>query len=122
MSRHPLFENFEPMKLAVTEWMARLISENRVQHHASKSRHGQAYKTSFFSQRPDTANCWRTSYLDARKSFWKFLRKTCVSAKFIPPDSSDYLYAAWDGYLEKLYTYVEKAAAGFPKTLTPIPM
>ena len=52
MSRHPLFGSFELMKSAVTEWMNRQITENRIRHHASKSNHGRAYKTSFFSQRP----------------------------------------------------------------------
>ncbi len=52
MARHPLYPNHEPMKEAVAAWMDRVLRENRVQHHASLSKHKQAYKTSFFSQRP----------------------------------------------------------------------
>lgn len=115
MSRHPLFESFEPMKLAVTEWMNRQITENRVQHHASKSNHRQAYKTSFFSRRQENANPDRHFYL-MREKLLDISPKDLRLRKVHPPEFSDYLYTAWDGYLGKLYTYVERAAAGFLKT------
>ena len=67
MSRHPLFETFEPMKSAATDWMNRQITENRVQHHASKSNHRQAYKTSFFSRRQESANPDENFYLMREK-------------------------------------------------------
>lgn len=115
MSRHPLFENFEPMKLAVTEWMNRLIAENRIQHHASKSKHRQSYKTSFFSRRPEKPNTGEHFYL-MREKLLDVSPKDLRLRKVHPPEFSDYLYAAWDKYLENLYSYVEKAAAGFLKT------
>ena len=200
MSRHPLFESFEPMKSAGAEWMNRLITENRVQHHASKSNHGRAYKTSFFSQRPgiqmiprsaasaelsdpakpkrqktiklrlksnsserelelneEEANDYNlllsekgeviakslafnrelpcqiaarikteTLRLGAEKlhQYFYLLREKLVDIspkdlrlrKVHPPEFSDYLYTAWDRYLEDLYSYVEKSAADFLKT------
>jgi len=116
MSRHPLFESFEPIKSAVTEWMSRLISENRIQHHASKSKHKQSYKTSFFSRRPDKSNAGEHFYL-MREKLLDISPKDLRLGKIHPPKFSDYLYTAWDSYLENLYSYVEKAAKGFLKTL-----
>jgi len=200
MSRHPLFESFEPMKSAVTEWMNRLITENRVQHHASRSNHGRAYKTSFFSRRPGTqmvprsaawakifdvtkpkeqkhpklrlisnaserelelneeeannynlllsekgeiiakslafnrelpcqiaarikaesiklgAEITQQNFYLLREKLADISPKDLRLRKIHPPEFSDYLYTAWDKYLDNLYFYVEKAAAGFLKT------
>lgn len=115
LSKHPLFENYEPMRAAVTEWMDRLVSENRVCHHASKSKHGQAYKTSFFSQRPDGARSGEHFYL-MREKLLDISPKDLRLGKVHPPGLSHYLFAAWDSYLEKLYIYIERAALGFVKT------
>jgi hypothetical protein len=116
MARHPLFVTYEPMRKATAEWMQRIVGENSVQHHASQSRHKQAYKTSFFSRRPDPANISEHLYL-MREKLVDISPKDLRLGKVHPSSLSDYLYAAWVGYLNQLYSYVEKAAQLFVKTL-----
>ena len=118
MARHPLFPNHQPMKEAVVDWMARLLRENRVHHHASRSTHKQGYKTSFFSRRPDQKNVGEHCYL-MRERLVDISPKDLRLRKVHPEPLSDYLAAAWQGYLGKLFRYVEKAAGQFLDTLDP---
>ncbi len=202
MARHPLYPNHKPMKEAVKAWMDRVLRENRVQHHASQSKHKQAYKTSFFSQRPGSqliprnsagrlsipatpagksqsvltltskssektvelnqqeANEYQRLALEKSEAIAKslafnrelpcqiaarhkaelekvnaekidksiyLLREKVVDVtpkdlrlrKVYPPTLSDYLFAAWSGYLSELYRYVELTAEQFLGTLAP---
>ena len=116
MSRHPLFETFEPMKSAATDWMNRQITENRVQHHASKSNHRQAYKTSFFSRRQESANPDENFYLMREKLLDISLKNLIASVKFIHlnfPITSILLgMDIWKNFMPML----KKTATGFLKT------
>lgn len=44
MARHPLFDDFAPVRKAAIDWMKRLIDENRIRHHSTRTKNRQGYK------------------------------------------------------------------------------
>jgi hypothetical protein len=122
MARHPLFEDFAPMRKAADDWMKRLIEENRIRHHSTRTKHKQGYELDRLGKKAPNVYVSREKVekLSPPSDFDftynpKTIEKEAGNDKKLWP----YLRAAWQIYkaelsADELTSKIAEASGSFP--------
>ncbi len=123
LAAHPLYEDHREMRRTVERWCERLVAENRIEHHRSKSNQKGGYKLNFLAKvnyrQPDEKQPHQLNqayYLRERVTkltIKKILAKDKDVPYIHPPEMKDYLAALWQRYAEDVEAFLLASAESF---------
>ncbi|MGE0415134.1 MAG: type II CRISPR RNA-guided endonuclease Cas9 [Verrucomicrobiales bacterium] len=125
LAAHPLYEDHREMRRTVERWCERLVGEDRIEHHRSKSNHKGGYKLNFLAKvnyrQPGErqAHQLNQAYYLRERVTKLTIKKILAANKDVPyihpPEMKDYLAALWRSYAEDVEAFLLASADSFAK-------